>query len=129
MVLLLYFVLACFTAAPPDTQGRLIYVDDEVVVIQHDDLRGRIAPGTDHYAPAATLDTSSVTPGMAVVGWWGEDAQGVIGRLEPDASAAADASSPPVPSALTGVVIRRASSRVTVDHEAIPGVMGAMVMT
>ena len=69
--------LAACAGPPPTTHGTVVFVDDAVLVVQHDDTRGRVVPGVEHYATGATdgLDRYSDTALRRVwkavrFSWW-----------------------------------------------------------
>ena len=112
-------LLGCATPVPPTSHGQVIYVDTDWLLVQHDDTRGRVVPGVEHY-PRADLHAADLRPGNQVDLWLGAPPQRamVTGGDPIDVSV----------HALTGVVVRVDSTVVTVDHGPIAGVMGAMVM-
>ena len=123
-MLWLIATLACDPGPPPTTHGTVLHVGSETVLVQHDDLRGRVVTGVERYL-RGEADLSGVTPGSHVDLWLddvtvqqarvtGQDAlpTGFVKGGHP----------------LSGAVVNVDGIRVTVDHEAIPGVMGAMVM-
>lgn len=114
---------------PPTSRGVVLYVEEGGLTVQHDDTLGRLNPGVEHYpAPAGVL--RSVEVGQRVDLWLSGADEG--GRK---VDALAVTGTPGVPDGfvaggypLRGTVIRVDRGTLTVDHEAIDGVMAAMVM-
>jgi len=120
-------LMACF-AGSVGADGTVLWVGDDSVVVQHDGVAGRTVPGTTHYDAGAEV-RGGLSAGDAVTVWADEDA--AVPTLE-RASVTGRAEMPPNFNhrghPLKGLVVRVDRSRVTVDHEPIRGVMGAMVM-
>lgn len=110
---------------PATTHGTLIHAGPETALVQHEDLRGRIAAGVERYRLTEPGALAGIGPGDHVDLWLtGEvlDRAVVTGRdALPDGFVAGG-------SPVVGTVVNVDGIRVTVDHEAVPGVMGAMVM-
>jgi len=121
----MWWLLASCTwspSVPPDARGVVLFVDDETLVVQHEDLLGRIAPGVERYRTERRV---SLGVGDTVDLWHQEL---VFERASKTGSVALK----PVLAAgghpLMGTVVNIDGNRVMVDHEPIDGVMGAMVM-
>ena len=123
--LLLLLSCATPTEAPIGPRGVVLYVDSDHMLIQHDEVQGRLIPGTMLYplakgasgveagdTVALTLTEAGTPPTVLETGT----------RPLPERTLKG-------PHRLTGVVVRVDGERVTIDHDAIPGTMGGMVMT
>lgn len=114
---------------PATTHGTLLHLGTDAVLVQHDDLRGRIVTGVERYRPSADLAQLSVRPGDHV-DLWLSGAEGTQ-TLDYAVKTGVDEVSDSVRSgghALKGSVVNIDGIRVSVDHEPIEGVMPAMVM-
>jgi protein SCO1/2 len=111
------------------THGTLLHLGKQTVLVQHDDLRGRIVTGVERYQKNADLDLLPLTAGDHIDLWLdGPEGQQT---LEYAVKTGADAVSDSIRSgghALKGTVVNVDGIRVSVDHEPIEGVMPAMVM-
>lgn len=123
-------LVACGTDAPePTTDGTLLHVDEHGLIVQHDDVVDRVVPGTEWYARSDDLDVTGLEPGDHV-DLWLEGAEGTRSamRVRETGTDQLPERFRPEGWPLQGTVVRRDGSRVTVDHEAIDGLMDAMVM-
>lgn len=107
---------------PPTTHGRVVHAGADTLVVQHDDLRGRVVTGIERYrwdgpGEAANGDAAAGDE----VNLWLEGDEVVF--LQP-----VERYTPSPAHRLKGTVVNIDGNRVMVDHEAIPGVMNAMVM-
>ncbi len=138
MVSALLVMLGCGATAPepppvpdtpPDTHGTLLHVGTETVLVQHDDLRGRIVTGVERYQKTPDVDLLPLAPGDHIDLWL--DGPEATQSLEYAVKTGADEVSDSVRSgghALKGTVVNIDGIRVSIDHEPIDGVMPAMVM-
>lgn len=109
-----------------DVHGLVLYAHDGVVVVEHADPLGRIAPGVARYLADEQL---SLEVGQDVSLWLsGEERPRRITRAEVTGAGTLPASSTPGGHRVEGTVVRVDGGKLTVDHEPIPGLMGAMVM-
>lgn len=113
----LFWLLACTSSPAPDDHGRVLWAGEHTLLVQHDDLKGRVVAGVERYR----TDGTSWPTGDASL-WFEED--GSVRNVEKAGDIAKAQPAHP----LKGTVINIDGSRVMVDHEPIPGVMGAMVM-
>jgi len=103
-------------------------VGEDSVLVHHATTRDRTVPGLEHY-PMTTTDPG-LEVGSHVNLWVDRDASGwgTIRRLEVTGRDPLSEDYDPRGHALQGTVVRVDGARITVDHEAVPGVMMAMVM-
>jgi protein SCO1/2 len=128
---MLWMLAGCPAPAPvpveptdrPDGHGTVLHASPGTLVVQHDDLRGRVVPGVERYTWSGT---PAVTPGDAIDVWHGGDAS--LERLVVTGRATLPDGFVPGGVPLVGTVVNVDGIRVTVDHEPIPEVMPAMVM-
>ncbi|MCB9673908.1 MAG: SCO family protein [Alphaproteobacteria bacterium] len=118
-------MLGCDAGPPPTGHGTLLHVGAETVLVQHDDLRGRVVTGVERYRRAEGADFAGLGPGSHV-DLWVEG--GALSKLVVTGQDALPKSFVKGGVKLAGTVVNVDGVRVTVDHEEIPGVMGAMVM-
>lgn len=129
----LALVLACGTPTEPEaswmTEGQVLFVDGGVVVLQHDTTEGRVTPTTLPYRVTRPEHVAGLVPGERISLNY-TDASGTLEMLEH-----AEIGSSPLPPAtnrggnpIEGTVVRIDPGRLTLDHDRVPGVMGAMVM-
>lgn len=116
--------------SPRTDAGVVLYVDDDEIVVQHDEpIAPRVVPAVEVYRHGMD-HIEALPPGTAVDLWIRRDENG-RGTVE-RAIQTADQGLPPGFNGrgyrLRGVVVRADAASVMVDHEEIPGVMGAMVM-
>lgn len=115
------FVLAgCIgpSGPPPTTHGKVVHAGQTTLLVQHDDLRGRVVTGVERYRWSG----QGAAAGDHVDLWLDEDGDEVE-RTQLREHLDAPSTHP-----LVGTVVNVDGIRVMVDHEAIPDVMGAMVM-
>jgi protein SCO1 len=133
-MLSLFFALSCgsgFTTGhqgSPHSDGTVLWRSERSLLVLHGGTRDRMTPGIEHYSSA--IDLSEVDPGDHVDLWVHRDADG-WGRLEGVEVTGLDSLPQDYDvrgSPLRGTVVRVDGARITVDHEAVPGVMMAMVM-
>lgn len=99
-----------------------MHVGRDTLVVQHDDLRNRIVPGVERYAFEGDLE---VVAGKEA-DLWLDGAR--LERLQVTGDGPLPTDFVPGGVALKGKVVNVDGLRVTVDHEPVPDVMGAMVM-
>jgi len=114
------FACATPVSGPSTSTGRVLFLDDDVLVVQHDTTRGRVVPGVEHY-PRHGLPLDGVDPGEDVDLW-------LVDHQLTTVAVVGGAPSTPVTHAVRGTVVRIEGSIATVDHDEIPGIMPAMVM-
>ena len=126
--LLLLGLIGC-SSPPPEPRsdhGTLLFADNAVWAVQHDDPLSRTVQGVEIYA----APTQSAAAGSHVDLWIDRDDThwGQITRFEITGT-------DPLPpnhinggSALTGIVVRAEATKLLIDHEPIPEVMPGMVM-
>lgn len=112
-------------APPPSTHGTLLHAGPQTVVVQHDDVRGRVVAGVERYRRGPDTDLGGASAGDHVDLWL--DGPSVV-RLVVTGQDPMPEGFVPGGSALRGTVVNVDDRRLTVDHEAVPGFMGAMVM-
>ena len=102
----------------------MLYSDGEALVVQHDRIGGNVlVPGVERYASDSGA-VGAVSHGDQISLWLSDDDLRVE-RLKIIAHSQRPAAEQ---SPLTGTVVRKDGTRLVLDHEAVPGVMGAMVM-
>jgi protein SCO1/2 len=125
----LLVLLACSpsvtTPAPNEPKGVVLYVDDALLLVQHDEVQGRLAPGTAMYRLPPLSEGVDVGDTVVITA----SAPGFAATISETGRGDLPASTSSGPHPLTGVVVRVDDERVTIDHDAIPGVMASMVMT
>lgn len=113
----------------PTAEGTVLYIGDSVLLVQHDDTRGRTVAGVTRYAVPGELRPADLDEGHLVRLWVEPDtAPLAVDRLEiagrrplPERSVAGGHD-------LKGTVVRRDDAVLTIDHGPVPGVMPPMVM-
>ncbi|MEZ4322243.1 MAG: SCO family protein [Myxococcota bacterium] len=117
--------LGCSSGPPPTTHGTVLHVGAETVLVQHDDLRGRVVTGVERYQRGELADLSALTPGSHADLWLVDDTleSAVVTGQDALPKGFVKGGSP-----LVGTIVNVDGVRVTVDHEEVPGVMMAMVM-
>ncbi|TNE87586.1 MAG: hypothetical protein EP330_17980 [Deltaproteobacteria bacterium] len=127
---LLLFAVACGTtepAGPPaDATATVLYAEDGVVVVEHDDPLGRITPGVARYVTELDL---ALSPGQEVDLWLeGDERPRRITRLDVTGAATLPSTFKAGGYEVHGTVVRVDGGKLTVEHEPIAGLMDAMVM-
>lgn len=112
-------------AVPPSTHGTFLHAGEHTVVVQHDDVRGRVVAGVERYRRGPDADLGGASAGDHVDLWL--DGESVV-RLAVTGQDPLHEGFVVGGSALRGTVVNVDGARLTIDHEAVPGVMGAMVM-
>lgn len=114
--------------AAPTSEGTALWIGDQSVLVLHQTTRDRTTVGVEHYA--ATADLAGLKPGTELDLWVARDTGGwgTVTGWRAKGSAALPVNFDPAGHPLTGTVVRVDEARITVDHEAIPGVMMGMVM-
>lgn len=106
--------------SPRTTFGHVLYVDDAWLVVEHDTTLGRVVPGVEHY-PRTAISAANVRAGHDIDLWLTD---GALQRIRTTGGTVDD----PTLHDIVGRVVRIDGDIVTIDHEAIEGLMGAMVM-
>jgi len=120
-----FALLSCDSGPPPTTHGTLLYVGSETVLVQHDDLRGRVVAGVERYQRLEDSDLGGLGAGAHADLWL----DGAV--LRRASQTGTDELGPEFVvggQPLVGTVVNIDGIRITVDHEAVEGMMGAMVM-
>lgn len=129
----LAMLLACGTADESNqnwmTEGLVLFVDGGVVVVQHDTTEGRLTPSSIPYRVTDPRQVAELAAGDNVSMNYQENDSTLewLGHVETgtqDLPNATHRGGNPI----TGTVVRVDPGRLTLDHDRVPGVMGAMVM-
>lgn len=117
------------TAPVPALTGQVLYASQTHLVVNHTETVDRVTPGAAVYA----VPIPDLTEGLAAgdqIALKTREKKGVLQVKQVRKTGAADL--PPASgkaSPITGTVVNTEAGRITLDHEPVEGVMGAMVMS
>ena len=121
--------LGCSQSIPDGPRGVVLYASAQALVVQHDDTKGRLVSGLELYDVEDPALTQDLVPGDTLtLQFENIDAFPTLRAVTETGIQPLPAGTTPGGDPLIGTVVRVDGSRVTVDHEAVPGVMGPMVM-
>ncbi|MCB9669058.1 MAG: SCO family protein [Alphaproteobacteria bacterium] len=119
---MVWMLAACsLQGPPPDAHGTVLHAGPHTLLVQHDDLRNRVVPGVERYEASGL----GVAPGDGIDLFLDDGRVRSVAVTGPEELPAGFVAGG-VP--LVGTVVNVDGVRVTIDHEAVPDVMPAMVM-
>lgn len=143
MIAWLALLFACGPAEPPPAPDTppvaeeapaqaaiVLYASPTWLVVHHEGTEDRVTPGAAVYAVPVPELTADLQPGDRIALKTREKGAGLQVKqvVEQGAGPLPDRASPGA-HRITGTVVNTETSRVTLDHDPVDGVMGAMIMS
>ena len=129
LVLVVVVLTACSNGDQRVVEGMILEVRPGQVLVEHGNVEGLTGPGLSTFGVREPDVLSGLNPGDTIrAGVYIDEAGAYMVRLRKTGQGKLPAEYTAKKYRLQGVVVEIREGSVVLDHEPIPGVMGAMVM-